>query len=90
MVAGSRRRKTVDVQPVGVQLHHLSDGPEFLVPISHLWSDDTYPGPHCACSLKGGEFETPEDLAVPVSGAEKTVTGHLLAFLGLPHLCYRC
>lgn len=31
MVAGSRRRKTVDVQPVEVQLHHLSDGPEFLV-----------------------------------------------------------
>ena len=31
MEAGSRRRKTVDVQPVEVQLHHLSDSHEFLV-----------------------------------------------------------
>uniref|UniRef100_A0A8C6E532 Helicase, POLQ like n=1 Tax=Moschus moschiferus TaxID=68415 RepID=A0A8C6E532_MOSMO len=41
MVAGSRRRRTVDVQPVEVQPHHLSDSPEFLV----LWSDGTHPGP---------------------------------------------
>ena len=87
MVAGSRRRKTVDVQPVEVQPHHLSDS---RVPrsISHLWSDDVYPGPHCACSLKGGDLETPEFGRSCLRC--KQLTGHLLAFLGLLHLCYRC
>ena len=32
MVAGSRRRKTVGVQPVEVQPHWLSHYPEFLIP----------------------------------------------------------
>ncbi|XP_007447589.1 PREDICTED: LOW QUALITY PROTEIN: helicase POLQ-like [Lipotes vexillifer] len=42
-VAGSRRRKTMDVQPVEVQPRHLSNSPEFHV-ISYLWGDDRKSG----------------------------------------------
>lgn len=57
-VAGSRRRKTMDVQPVEVQPRHLSNSPEFHVPFPTCGLMLQIQVSHCACSLKEAR-ETP-------------------------------